>query len=265
LDQVADGLVKLLKEYAGYYPNVPQDRAAKMLKQLTSLEKQHLATRTTCLKKFGKVLPADKNLRFAQIENRLDLAVRLKLAASIPIVPIEGQLSLDGSSGTAYTPGVPGGAVVQTYELTATVAALDEAARRVTLVTQDGIKKTIKAGPEVINFDQIRIGDQLKVTATEQLVVKMAGPGESANDGADALVALAPKGAKPGGVMAETTQATAKVTAIDRQKRTATLQFEDGSTSTVPVRSDVDLSKCKVGDQVLFRITETLAITVEKP
>jgi hypothetical protein len=78
-------------------------------------------------------------------------------------------------------------------------------------------------------------------------------------------VELAPKGAKPGGLVAETTQVTAKVTAIDQKKRTATLRFEDGSTKTLPVRSDVDLSKRKVGEQVVFQVTEMVAVSVEKP
>ena len=74
-----------------------------------------------------------------------------------------------------------------------------------------------------------------------------------------------PKGAKPGGIMVETTQVTAKVTAINVEQRKATLKFEDGTTKTVPVRPDVDLSKRKVGDQVVIRITESLAIRVTKP
>jgi Cu/Ag efflux protein CusF len=79
------------------------------------------------------------------------------------------------------------------------------------------------------------------------------------------MVALAPKGASPAGLVAETTQSTATVTAIDPAKRTATLRFEDGTTKTFPVRSDVDLSKRKVGEKVVFRATEMLAIKVEKP
>ena len=78
-------------------------------------------------------------------------------------------------------------------------------------------------------------------------------------------MALAPKGAKPGGIMAETTQVTAKVTAIDAEHHKATLQFEDGTTRTVAVRPDVDLSKRKVGEKVVIRTTEALAIPVEKP
>jgi hypothetical protein len=120
-------------------------------------------------------------------------------------------------------------------------------------------------GPETINFDQSRVGDTLKVEATAELVVQMAAPGQSAVDDSAGLVALAPKGAKPGGVIAETTQVIGTVTAIDQPTRTATLRFEDGSTKTFPVRSDVDLGKRKVGEKVVFRATEMVALSVQKP
>ena len=61
------------------------------------------------------------------------------------------------------------------------------------------------------------------------------------------------------------TQVTGTVTAIDQEQRTATLQFKDGSTKTLPVRDDIDLTLRKVGDRVVFRLTEKLAISVEKP
>jgi len=84
MDKVNDGVVKLMKEYAECYPDVPDDRARAMLKDLTKLEKAKVATRATYLKRFGKILPPAKNLRFAQIENRLDLAVQLKVASRDP-------------------------------------------------------------------------------------------------------------------------------------------------------------------------------------
>ena len=134
-----------------------------------------------------------------------------------------------------------------------------------TLVSADGIKKTIKAGPEAINFDQIHVGDRVMVTAAEELVVQMAQPGESTDSKGAALVALAPKGAKPGGVVAETTLVTATLKEIDQSNHTATLEFEDGSTRTFPVRSDVDLKQRKIGEKVTFRVTEMVAITIQKP
>jgi hypothetical protein len=264
-EKFGDELVKLVLEYADMYPNVPEDRAAQLLKGYASLEKELASSRVSYLKKFAKVLPASKALRLAQIENRLDLALRLQLASAIPLSPIEGRLIGQMSGAAFFAQGIPGGAVVQTYELTATVTAMDQATRKLTLLSPDGIKQTVKVGREAVNFDQIRLGDRLKVTVAEELIVFVAGEGEAPSDAAAQMVALAPQGAKPGGIIAETTQLTAKVTALDPEQHRATLEFEDGSTRTVTVRPDVDLGKRKVGDKVVIRITEALAITVKKP
>lgn len=169
------------------------------------------------------------------------------------------------TTAVAYQEGVPGGVMVETFKTTATVTAIDAANRKVTLVSPDGKKTTYKAGPEIINFDQIHIGDQLKVTVAEELVVYLADKGAPPSDAAAGLVALAPKGAKPGGIMASTVQVTAKVKSIDLKKHKATLEFPDGSTKTFAVRKDVDLTQRKVGEEVVIRSTEALAILVEKP
>jgi hypothetical protein len=171
----------------------------------------------------------------------------------------------EGATFVAAQQGVPGGVIVETYEITATVTGIEAPARKVTLVTPDGKKETVKCGPEVANFDQIQIGDQLKIKATERLAVYMAADAPPASAGEVTLVSLAPIGAKPGGLFANATQVTAKVTAIDLKKHKATLRFPDGSTQTVAVRKDVDLSKRQVGEEVVIRITESLAITVAKP
>jgi hypothetical protein len=265
MDKSGDALIALIKDYAQLYPNVPDDRAKVMLNQLCDLEKQLVETRNSYLKKFQEVISPAKTLRFAQVESRLDLALRNGLAAGVPLVPIEGRLTGETAGGVAVTEGVPGGTVVQTYELKATVTAIDKAARKVTLMDATGIKTTVTAGPEVANFDQIQIGDQLKITVAKELVVSVAGESETADDEGAQLVALAPKGAKPGAIMAGTTRVTAKVTAIDLANHEATLQFADGSTRTVAVRPDVDLSKRKVGDKVVIRTTGALAIQVVKP
>src|SRR5262249_46665939 len=65
----------------------------------------------------------------------------------------------DKAHDATYEPGVPGGTVVETYDLTATVTEVDASTRKVTLVAKNGKKATVKCGPEVINFDQIRVGD----------------------------------------------------------------------------------------------------------
>jgi len=166
---------------------------------------------------------------------------------------------------TATQTGVPGGVMIETYKQTATVTAVDKATRKVTLVTKDGTQTTVKGGPEVANFAQIEVGDQVKATVTEQLVVFVRRTGQPAGDGAAGVVALAPLGDKPGAVMADTVEITAKVKSIDVKHRKATLLFPDGTSKTFKVRKDVDLTKQTVGTEVVIRATEAVAISVDKP
>jgi hypothetical protein len=170
----------------------------------------------------------------------------------------------EGSSRITYTKGEPGGVIVQTIKATATVTAIDQAKRTATLLGPDGKKFTVKAGPEAVNFDQVRAGDHVNVTVVEKVVAYLDKEGNVSGEGSAAVVALAPKGTQPGGVAAETTQKTATVIAIDSEKRTTTLRFEDGTTQTFPVRSDVDLSRRKVGEHIVFRVTEMIAVSVDK-
>jgi hypothetical protein len=168
-------------------------------------------------------------------------------------------------SAAAIKEGVPGGVFVNTVEVSVKVTAVDTAKRKLTLMLPDGEKTTVKVGPEAVNFDQIRSGDLITATLTEETVIYLDAEGVSPPDGAAAMVALAPKGAQPGGLVAEVVQVTATVAAIDTAGRTATLRFEDGHTETFPVRDDIDLNQRKVGEKVVFLVTEMIAISVEKP
>ena len=174
--------------------------------------------------------------------------------------------SASGSDSTigAYTPGEAGGVASRVIRASATVTEIDPKTRQITLSTDDGSRATFAAPPEMHNFDQLRVGDKVNATLKEQLLVAV-GPGTQPSGTYGAAVARAPKGARPGAMAAETFQAIATVKAIDSVKRTATLQFADGDTATVPVRKDVDLTKYKVGDSVLIRITQQLTVLTERP
>ncbi len=87
MDKLGDGVVKLTLEYADAFPNVPEDRAAKLLKDYLALEKDLASVRAKHLNKLAKALPASKVLRFAQVESRLDLVLRLQMASAVPLVP----------------------------------------------------------------------------------------------------------------------------------------------------------------------------------
>ncbi len=187
------------------------------------------------------------------------------LTVAIMAAPSCTSIRPDTDTQTKIRQGVPGGTVVQTSRIDATVTAIDTAKRKVTLVTRKGEKFKVTAGPEVENFDQVHVGDQLEVTYTEELIVRMAKPGEKTGDTGEAEFDIAPRNAKPGFKTSETYQVTATVAAIDLKKRQATLSFADGYNKKFKVRPDVDLTKHKVGDKVVIRTTETFAIRMEKP
>ncbi len=86
VDQLTDSVVKLILEYIDLYPHVPERKAKDLLDQYTKIEERLLDVKRKYLKKLGKVLPASKVFRFAQLDNRFDLGVRLGLAASIPVL-----------------------------------------------------------------------------------------------------------------------------------------------------------------------------------
>jgi len=90
MDKITDDLMALVLKYAKVYPNVSEDHAKEWLKEYTGLQRKQVDKRTAYLKKFSKILPAAKALRFAQVETRLDLLAQLQLAAQVPLVPTEG-------------------------------------------------------------------------------------------------------------------------------------------------------------------------------
>ena len=169
------------------------------------------------------------------------------------------------SSVTDVQKGVPGRVTVNSLEVSASVTAIDTKNRKLTLLLPDGDKEKVMVPPEVVNFDQIEVGDLVKANLTESLVIYLDREDALNTDNFASGVALAPEGAKPGAVIAGTVKVTATVTAIDQSQRTATLRFDDGAVETFPVRDDIDLSKRKVGEKVVFIITEVVALSVEKP
>ena len=168
-------------------------------------------------------------------------------------------------STTIFQKGVPGGIIINTVEVSGSVTAIDKANRKFTLLGADGEKITLTVGLENFDFEQIRVGDRVKTTATEETIIYLEGEGGPFGEGEAGVVALTPKDAKPNSVVVQTREIIATVVTIDWTERTATLRFDDGSTKTFPVRGDVDLSRHEVGERVVFRVTDMIAISVEKP
>jgi len=148
---------------------------------------------------------------------------------------------------------------------TATVEAIDQSTRMVTLKGPQGNSITFKAGEEVRNLPQVKVGDEVKVGYYESLEVRVLKEGEAAAAAGESVaMARAKAGEKPAGVVGREVTVNATITAIDKAAKTATLKGEDGKSVTVTPRDPKNLEKVKVGDRLVIVYTEAVAISVEK-
>ena len=153
---------------------------------------------------------------------------------------------------------------VDSVTCTATVKAIDQAKRSITLHMPNGADRTFIVAKEAVNFDQIKVGDQVKATIAESLAVHTRKPGAPAESGQTTTVALAAKGSMPGALVADTVEVTAKVVDVDQECRMATLQGEDGKTRTIHVGPNINLAAVSKGDEVVFRYTQAVALRVDR-
>jgi len=167
-------------------------------------------------------------------------------------------------SKTYAEPGVPGGVHVDTITLTATVTDINAETREISIAANDGSINTIVASPMVANFDQIRVGDQIKVEMISELAIYLRKAGDESTAEDALIMAGAAMGEKPAGLIASTSETTAVVESIDLENHTATLRTSAGA-KTIKVRDDVDLTQVAIGDEVVFQTTDAVAISVETP
>jgi hypothetical protein len=145
----------------------------------------------------------------------------------------------------------------------ATVTAIDMNTRLVTLKGPDGGSLTIRAGKEVVNLPQVKVGDEVVVSYAQALAVRMAKPGEVRDEVAQGIARAVP-GSMPGAVEVLERTVTAKILELNKALETASLQLPDGDVRIVKVQDPANLEKVKVGDTIVITFTEAMAISVEK-
>ncbi len=165
------------------------------------------------------------------------------------------------------TSGTPGKAVAtRSAQVTATVKAIDVAARSLTLQNQAGETETFKVGPQVQRFAEIAVGDVIVVDYEQGLALEFQPAGsETVAPTAVAAGGRAGKDQAPGAAAAAGVQATVNITAIDVAKRLVTFQGPGGNVYQVKAGPKVQIEKLKVGDRLLATYVESVAVKLEKP
>jgi Cu/Ag efflux protein CusF len=150
---------------------------------------------------------------------------------------------------------------------TATVQKIDMEKRLVTLKADDSGKVVVvKAGEQVKNLAQVKVGDRVTTTYYESIAYEIHKPGTLTDTAAKSAsgVASAPPGEKPGALAADVVRLTATIVSIDKQTPSVTLRTDAGEVVAVKVLHPEKLDQIKVGDVAEIFLTQAVAITVEE-
>jgi hypothetical protein len=193
------------------------------------------------------------------MKNKMLILAGLLLTAAVPLIVTSC------ASGSASAGPVSGGVLINEQTETATVQSVDPDTRTVVLLHSDGTTNSYECGPEVRNFGQIKVGDQVNATVGESVAVVLVKGTSTPAAGATSAMVRAPLGAEPAGKVVDTVAFTANVVGIDAANRTVTLQMPDGSNQAVQAGPNVDLSNVNTGDTVGVQLTRAFAVSVTAP
>ncbi len=189
--------------------------------------------------------------------NKLSTAIAVSLAMTLA-TPLHAQ------TGGAAVATAPGKAVIaQTVKVTATITALDAKTRDITLKGPQGNEMTVTAGPDVKNFDKLKVGDSVDMRYVEALTLELKKGGGLVVARTDKSGAVGAKpGEMPAGAVGRQVTVVADVIATDPAKQTVTLK---GPKQTVDLRipDPEQFKRVAKGDQVEATFTQAMAVAVE--
>ena len=171
-----------------------------------------------------------------------------------------GLAQTGGNVTVASQPGAVG--IAQTVEFAATISAIDKASRTLTLKGPKGEEVKVVAGPEVKNFDQLKVGDAVDIEYIAALTLELKkGGGLVVQRTIETGAAGAKPGQTPAGIAGRQVTVVADVVAVDPAKKTVTLKGPK-QTVELPVRDPEVFKKVAKGDQVEATFTQALAMAV---
>jgi hypothetical protein len=151
------------------------------------------------------------------------------------------------------------------YEVEATIEGIDPATRMVSLRGPRG-PLTIIAGPEVRNFDQVRVGDKVRVSYYEGVAAQISkGDSKVSPSVSTENTYRAPQGARPAGAVGHVLTTTVQIESVDTSFDTVTFRRGDGFVRTLAVQSPEArdfIRTLRRGDQVEITYTEAVAVEV---
>jgi hypothetical protein len=186
------------------------------------------------------------------------LQEEMKMKALSTTVLVGSALLLAGNIASAQIKAIPG----ESTSVSATVVAIEQSSRTLTLKNEDGTYEEMQVPTEVTRFSALKVGDKITAHYYDNLVVRLKKPGEAAMD-VDTAALTPTSGKRPGATAATQRTVTVTVTAIDPKVPSITVKGPNGWLYSRKVVDKKALAQVKVGDQLDVTWTEALLISVE--
>ena len=172
-------------------------------------------------------------------------------------VLMAAMLAMTGAAIEAQVKTIPD----ETITATATIEAIDQSARTMTIKDEQGIYDTLTVPPEVTKFNALKVGDKITARYYSSLIVRLKKPGEKAVD-VDTAALTPSTGAKPGGTIASQRTLTVTIMAIDQKVPSITVKGPNGWTYSRKVHDKKALAQVKVGDQLDITWNDAVMLSV---
>jgi hypothetical protein len=146
---------------------------------------------------------------------------------------------------------------------TATVTAIDTTARLITLRDEKGQEDTYRVSPDLKRFNEFKVGDTIRMSYHEAVVVEVLKPGQKSSAGSVKSAEKGKSGLPEGKLSAQDT-VNVTVKAIDPAVPSVTVATADGRTFTRKVQNKKNIEGLKVGDQVDITYSRALVVSLDR-
>jgi Cu/Ag efflux protein CusF len=145
---------------------------------------------------------------------------------------------------------------------TATITAIDQVSRSITLRAANGDQQIFTVGPGVKRFNQLKVGDSIRATYYESLVLQLRKPGATAAPSSSTSVAERFKD-RPGGVIGTQETTTVTVKAVDVNIPSLTVVTAAGLTQTWTIADRKNLEGVAPGDRIEMTYSKGVVVAAE--
>jgi hypothetical protein len=147
----------------------------------------------------------------------------------------------------------------QTITIAGTIETIDQSKRAMNIKTADGKFVAVNVPESVKRFAEFKVGDKIKATYNNNVIVRLKPPGEAAVDTASTATT---KG-ETSGTKAMVRTMTAEITEIDKKASSITFVGPNGWKYSRRVVDPTVFDQVKVGDKVDITWNTDLTVSVQ--